>query len=132
MGHEHFREDPSPPPSTGQDVLSGVGNLNVIFEWNYKKPTNAQWRKRSNFFELSYWKDNLISHNLDLKHIEKNIGEVLLKWLDALKQKGYDTAKEGIKKIKCPPKVPSASTFKGVRLPLCVPKLHKYHQKSSI
>ena len=31
MGHERFREDPPLAPPTGQDVLSSVGNLNVIF-----------------------------------------------------------------------------------------------------
>ena len=36
MGHERFREDPPPPPPTGHDVLSSVGNLNVIFGLNYK------------------------------------------------------------------------------------------------
>ena len=63
-------------------------------------------------------------------HIKKNIGEVLLKWLDALKQKNYYNAKEDIKKIKRPPKLKGAST-RGPRHPLCVPKLHKYHQMSS-
>jgi len=69
---------------------------------NYKNPTDTQCRKRSIFFELSYWKDNLIHHNLNLMHIEKNVGEVLLKWLDALKQKVYDNTKEDIKKNKAP------------------------------
>jgi len=31
-------------------------------------------------------------------HIEKNVGEVLLKWLDAPKQDVYDNAKEDFKK----------------------------------
>jgi len=60
MGHERFREDPPLAPPTGQDVLSSVGNLNVIFELNYKNPTDTQWREKSIFFKLSYWKDNLI------------------------------------------------------------------------
>ena len=34
-------------------------------------------------------------------HIEKNVGEVLFKWLDALKQKVYDNAKEVIGSEKC-------------------------------
>jgi len=85
MGHKRFNEDPSSPPPTGQDVLSSIENLNVIFGLNYKNPTDTQWRKRNIFFELSYWKDNLILHIFDLMHIENNIGEVLLKWLDALK-----------------------------------------------
>ncbi|XP_062173825.1 uncharacterized protein LOC133879311 [Alnus glutinosa] len=31
------------------------------------------WKKRSVFFWLSYWKDNLLQHNLDVMHIEKNV-----------------------------------------------------------
>ena len=132
MRHERFRENSPPPLPTGEDVLSSVGNLNVIFGLNYKNPTDTQWRKRSIFFELSYWKNNLIRPNLDLMHIEKNVGEVLLKWVDALKQEVYDNAKEDIKKIKPPPKVPSASTSRGPRHPLYVPKLYEYHQISSV
>ena len=64
-------------------------------------------------------------------HIEKNVGEILLKWLDALKQEVYDNAKEDIKKIKRPPKIQGASSSKGPRHPICVPKLRKYHQMSS-
>ena len=37
-----------------------------------------------------------------------------------------------LKLIKRPPKVPRASTSKGPQHPLCVPKLHKYHQISSV
>ncbi|XP_039118701.1 uncharacterized protein LOC120254719 [Dioscorea cayenensis subsp. rotundata] len=33
------------------------------------------WKKRSIFFELPYWEHNLLRHNLDLMHIEKNICE---------------------------------------------------------
>ncbi|XP_073138901.1 uncharacterized protein [Henckelia pumila] len=31
------------------------------------------WRKRSIFWELPYWRTNLIRHNLDVMHIEKNV-----------------------------------------------------------
>ena len=31
-------------------------------------------------------------------HIEKNVGDVLRKWVDALKQEVYDNAKEDVKK----------------------------------
>ena len=37
-----------------------------------------------------------------------------------------------LKKIKRPPKVPSASTSRDTRHSSCVPKLHKYHQISSV
>src|ERR1044072_2051497 len=31
------------------------------------------WIKQSIFWELPYWKDNLLRHNLDMMHIEKNV-----------------------------------------------------------
>ncbi|CAH9095227.1 unnamed protein product [Cuscuta epithymum] len=33
------------------------------------------WKKRSIFWDLPYWKDLLIRHNLDVMHIEKNFSE---------------------------------------------------------
>ncbi|XP_074377016.1 uncharacterized protein LOC141718533 [Apium graveolens] len=36
------------------------------------------WNKRSIFFDLPYWRDNLIRHNLDVMHIEKNICDSVL------------------------------------------------------
>ena len=31
------------------------------------------WKKKSIFFQLSYWKTLILRHNLDVMHIEKNI-----------------------------------------------------------
>jgi len=31
------------------------------------------WKKKIIFFRLPYWKDNLLRHNLDVMHIEKNV-----------------------------------------------------------
>src|SRR3954464_7885586 len=118
MGHERFREDPSPPPPSGYDVLSSVGDHNVTFGLNYKVPTDTQWRKKSIFFELPYWKDNLICHNLDVMHIEKNVGEVLLKWLDSQRDQACDNAKEDIQLINRPPE---SSALSGPRHPSYVP-----------
>ncbi|XP_025665256.1 uncharacterized protein [Arachis hypogaea] len=33
----------------------------------------SSWKKRSIFFELPYWEYNLLRHNLDVMHIEKNV-----------------------------------------------------------
>ncbi|KAL0386229.1 UNVERIFIED_CONTAM: hypothetical protein Sradi_3017200 [Sesamum radiatum] len=39
----------------------------------YEKESEEHiWKKKSIFFELPYWSDNLIRHNLDVMHIEKN------------------------------------------------------------
>jgi hypothetical protein len=39
---------------------------------------NVVWKKKSIFFRLSYWKDNLLWHNLDVMHIEKNVMDKIL------------------------------------------------------
>ena len=36
------------------------------------------WKKKSIFFELPYWEHNLIRHNLDVMHIEKNVCDNVL------------------------------------------------------
>jgi len=36
------------------------------------------WRKKSIFWNLPYWKDNLLRHNLDVMHIEKNFFDNIL------------------------------------------------------
>lgn len=36
------------------------------------------WKKRSIFFDLPYWESNLLRHNWDVMHIEKNICDNLL------------------------------------------------------
>jgi len=40
------------------DTLSGYGQYH-------------NWKKRSIFWDLPYWKHNLLRHNLDVMHIEK-------------------------------------------------------------
>ena len=50
-------------------------------------------RKKSAFFELPYWKDNLIRHNLDFMHIEKNVLDNIIGTLLDMKGKTKDNLK---------------------------------------
>ena len=52
-----------------------------------RKPHN--WKKKSIFFELPYWKHNLIRHNLDVMHIKKNVCDNVL-WTILGDAKGKD------------------------------------------
>ena len=36
------------------------------------------WKKKSTFFELEYWRYLYVRHNLDVMHIEKNVGESII------------------------------------------------------
>ncbi|KAH0655492.1 hypothetical protein KY285_030374 [Solanum tuberosum] len=51
-----------------------------------------QWNKRSIFFELPYWESNLLRHNLDFMHIEKNICDNIIYTLLDDKSKSKDNA----------------------------------------
>ncbi|XP_065850450.1 uncharacterized protein [Euphorbia lathyris] len=45
---------------------------------NCEESRPCLWKKRSIFFDLPYWEFNLLRHNLDVMHIEKNICDNLL------------------------------------------------------
>lgn len=83
------------PPITlsGSDILKQLEGINVTFG-KILEPTDkgkkrtrgkklvedgsGQWRKRSIFFNLPYWESNLLRHNLDVMHIEKNVCDNVL------------------------------------------------------
>ncbi|XP_050233461.1 uncharacterized protein LOC126681949 [Mercurialis annua] len=76
-----------PKPLSGEDVLKQLSSFDqVIFgKLTRKRKTdedrNDNWKKKSVFFQLPYWKTLLLRHNLDVMHIEKNICESLLNTL---------------------------------------------------
>ncbi|XP_075076271.1 uncharacterized protein LOC142162942 [Nicotiana tabacum] len=60
-----------------------------------------QWNKRSIFFELPYWESNLLYHNLDFMHIEKNVCDNIIYTLlhDKSKSKDYINARKDLKEM---------------------------------
>ncbi|XP_052177584.1 uncharacterized protein LOC127791645 [Diospyros lotus] len=97
MGHRRFLEDMShhfrldkknfdgtienrvaPPQLSGHDVFKDVEFVKKMYGNRENSGTSVGrgmggWKKHSIFFELPYWQDNLIRHNLDVMHIEKNV-----------------------------------------------------------
>ena len=73
---EHVR---APKPLSGAEVLDSLSGVEVVFG-KRRRPSNMEgvWKKRSIFFDLPYWKDLLVRHNLDVMHIEKNVCESLI------------------------------------------------------
>ncbi|KAL5564960.1 hypothetical protein UlMin_028124 [Ulmus minor] len=73
---EHVR---APKPLSGAEVLDSLSGVEVVFGKG-RRPSNTEgvWKKRSIFFDLPYWKDLLVRHNLDVMHIEKNVCESLI------------------------------------------------------
>ncbi|XP_016206754.1 uncharacterized protein LOC107647150 [Arachis ipaensis] len=75
------------PPVTlsGGDILRQLDNVHVKLgkvQTEAGKRARGQqaalqdessWKKRSIFFELPYWEYNLLRHNMDVMHIEKNM-----------------------------------------------------------
>ncbi|XP_074351502.1 uncharacterized protein LOC141690616 [Apium graveolens] len=69
------------------DILRGaeVEELLRGYENDFGKPlkrnrgtSDCPWKKKSIFFELPYWSNNMVRHNLDVMHIEKNICDKIL------------------------------------------------------
>ncbi|XP_062020749.1 uncharacterized protein LOC133737149 [Rosa rugosa] len=54
---------------------------------------SGQWKKKSIFYQLPYWKDLLLRHNLDVMHIEKNVCESIVGTLLGIDGKNKDTIK---------------------------------------
>ena len=70
------------------------------------------WKKKSVFFELPYWKNLLLCHNLDVMHVEKNVCDSVLGTLLNIEGKTKDNLNAhldlqlmGIKKDSYPRKI---------------------------
>ncbi|XP_049374847.1 uncharacterized protein LOC125839922 [Solanum verrucosum] len=77
-GHTVTRS--SPPVRTGQEILNHICELGItkvtdldVEEVNKRLCKSCGWKKRSIFWDLPYWSSNMIRHNLDVMHIEKNV-----------------------------------------------------------
>ncbi|XP_071699508.1 uncharacterized protein [Rutidosis leptorrhynchoides] len=92
---------------TGSDVLNELNGIEFKFGKLVKDNPVLQynWKNRSIFFKLPYWKDNLIRHNLYVMHIEKNVCDSVIGTLMNLDVKTkdhlngrYDLEEMGIRK----------------------------------
>ncbi|KAL3826143.1 hypothetical protein ACJIZ3_022172 [Penstemon smallii] len=90
----------APKELFGEDVLQQLNYLKDV-EFgkhpNNKKKKNTSedlnWRKKSILFELPYWHQLRMRHNLDVMHIEKNICDSILGTLLNIEGKSKDTLK---------------------------------------
>ncbi|XP_045831553.1 uncharacterized protein LOC123922941 [Trifolium pratense] len=92
-------EERNPPlKRSGSDILSQLEDDGATFvrretldvRGKRKKQEPKKWNKRSIFFELPYWEYNLLRHNLDFMHIEKNVCDNVLYTLLHDKSKSKD------------------------------------------
>jgi len=92
--------DPPPRRLTGEELENIVSLIGEI-KWGkegvlHQIPGYGQthhWQKKSIFWSLPYWKDNLLQHNLDMMHLEKNFTENLLYTLLGIGGKTKDNEK---------------------------------------
>lgn len=63
-----------PPLVTGSEILNELSDFDIQFGKNVKDNPKLPFNwKNSIFFDLPYW--DLMHHNLDFMHIEKNVSE---------------------------------------------------------
>ncbi|KAL9379139.1 hypothetical protein Peur_027621 [Populus x canadensis] len=92
--------DVAPPRLAGEelfDVVSEYGEIVFGLQSGKQKfpgfGLTHNWVKRSIFWELPYWKTNLLRHNLDVMHIEKNVFENIFNTIMDVKGKTKDNIK---------------------------------------
>ena len=69
----------APKPLSDSMILNILASFPIKFgKIVDNPPLPYNWKKKSIFFELSYWEDNLSHHNLDVMHIEKNVCEIMI------------------------------------------------------
>ena len=79
---DRVESDVAPPLLSGEelyDTVSEYGDIMFGFQSGKQKFSSFglthNWVKRSIFWKLFYWKTNLLRHNFDVMHIEKNVFE---------------------------------------------------------
>jgi hypothetical protein len=79
------------------DVVSEYGDIVFGLQSGKQKfpgfGLTHNWVKQSIFWELPYWKINLLHHNLDVMHIEKNVFENIFNTVMDVKEKTKDNIK---------------------------------------
>ncbi|KAM6562750.1 hypothetical protein CsatB_022748 [Cannabis sativa] len=100
-----------PPPRrfTCEEVLEQVNKLPPHLPGNHelfggvkhrRVAENHNWQKKSIFYELDYWCSNILKHNIDVMHVEKNVCDSLLGTiLDNEKSKDTTNARHDLKKL---------------------------------
>jgi hypothetical protein len=99
-GTEEFDSAPNVP--CGAEILQQLDGVAFRDENASKKKKRKKrktgaassddvlWKKKSIFFRLPYWKDNLLRHNLDGMHIKKNVMDNILGTILNIKGKTKD------------------------------------------
>ena len=89
-----------PRVKTGVEILDEIDRKGLMKvtdlgakEINAKISQELGWKKKSIFWDLPYWKTNLVQHNLDVMHIEKNVFDNLFNTVMGIPGKTKDNVK---------------------------------------
>ncbi|XP_070043072.1 uncharacterized protein [Nicotiana tomentosiformis] len=89
--------DEPPPTLSGEKIWERVKDLPKVMESPSTRipgyGVQYNWTKQSIFWELPYWKHNLLRHNLDVMHIDKNFFDNLFNIVMDDKNKTKDNLK---------------------------------------
>ncbi|XP_021603897.1 uncharacterized protein LOC110608925 [Manihot esculenta] len=91
----------SPPPiRTGEYLLKEIEQIGLMriididsHEINGRLSKTTGWRKRCILWDLPYWSSNMIRHNLNVMHIEKNVFENIFNTVMNMEGKTKDNIK---------------------------------------
>jgi hypothetical protein len=93
-------KDVAPPRLSGEELFDVVSEYSdIVFGLQSGKQKfhgfglTYNWVRQSIFWELPYWKTNLLHHNLDVMHIEKNVFENIFNTVMDVKGKTKDYVK---------------------------------------
>ncbi|XP_055961083.1 uncharacterized protein LOC130015301 [Mercurialis annua] len=82
-----------PKVRSGLEVLEQLKDIKFTYGKKNKEVSGVKektWKKKSIFFELPYWKFNLIRHNFDVMHVEKNVCDNVVNTLLSVDKKSKD------------------------------------------
>ncbi|XP_042467453.1 uncharacterized protein LOC122050628 [Zingiber officinale] len=76
-------------------------DINKRHNGEFHLPSETNWKKKSIFFELPYWMDNLVPHNIDVMHTERNFMENVLSTILGIvgKSKDHLNARRDLKEM---------------------------------
>jgi len=95
---DHVENSPIPIRLTSDDLWERVFNFPRIVDTGKRNKLDGfgrqhNWTKRSIFWDLPYWNTNMIQHNLDVMHIEKNFFDNIFNTVMDVKGKTKDNVK---------------------------------------
>ena len=82
---------------TIQEQLEKMSGITLRKNLNWKRPHEligeSNWKKVSILYELPYWMNKKLKHNIDVMHVEKNISESTFRMILGIDGKNNDTNK---------------------------------------